>query len=251
VILMHQYHLDRVLAIETSAEACSVALAIGATVRERHQHAPLKHAELLLASIRALLDEADLGLGALDAIVFGRGPGGFTSLRIGIGAVQGLAWGAGLPVVPVSSLAAVAQQVEGAGAAEILVAMDARMDEVFSALFAAGEDGGLLSGEERVGAPEALSVERPGETIGCGNGFDFHQKIRVGKASNDEIGCRGGVPLKPLIAQGPIYRQGLRAGLGYEHGQLNNIALGHPSGFQYLVNIGEDLLHLRLEALPD
>lgn len=170
--------MKKLLAIETSAEACSVALAIGATMRERHQHAPLQHAELLLASIRTLLDEADLGLGALDAIVFGRGPGGFTSLRIGIGAVQGLAWGAGLPVVPVSSLAAVAQQAEGAGAAKVLVAMDARMDEVFSALFAVGEDGVLLSGEERVGAPEALTVERPEETVGCGNGFERYPALR-------------------------------------------------------------------------
>ena len=87
------------LAIETSSEACSVALCIGGELLERHEHAPLRHAELLLPAIRGLLSEADLPLSRLDAIAFGRGPGSFTSLRIGIGVVQGLAWAVDLPVV--------------------------------------------------------------------------------------------------------------------------------------------------------
>src|SRR6056297_2535669 len=86
---------DRLLAIETSSEACSVAVRRGGETLERFEHAPMKHAERLLPAVRALLAEAEIGLGELDAIAFGRGPGRFTSLRIGIGVVQGLAWGAG------------------------------------------------------------------------------------------------------------------------------------------------------------
>lgn len=175
--------VSRLLAVETSSEACSVALALGGAVAERHVHAPLRHAELLLPSVQALLDEADAALGMLDAIVFGRGPGSFTSLRIGIGAVQGLAWGAGLPVVPISSLAAVAQQAVDRGADQVVVAMDARMGEVFSASFRAGPGGPEVLGDERVGPPGGVAVARPERTVGCGNGFQRYPELqRLGRS---------------------------------------------------------------------
>ena len=167
--------MKRMLAIETSAEACSAALAVDGDVRERFEHAPLRHAELILPMISGLLAEAGLRAGDLDAIAFGRGPGSFTSLRIGIGVVQGLAWGADRPVVPVSSLAAVAQGVVDArtvpATARILVAMDARMGEVFHAAFRLDDDGRVVSdGNEGVSAPESLSP--PGEWLAAGNGFE-------------------------------------------------------------------------------
>ena len=164
------------LAIETSSEACSVALSVGGELLERHEHAPLRHAELLLPAIRGLLSEANLPLSRLDAIAFGRGPGSFTSLRIGIGVVQGLAWAADLPVVPQSSLAAVAQSAaEKAGGAgeHVVVAVDARMQEVFSATFRVGSRGLVESaGEEQVGPPEAVVNPGAGPFIAAGNGFD-------------------------------------------------------------------------------
>lgn len=166
---------SRLLAIETSSEACSVALSVDGAVREIHEHAAMRHAELLLPAISGLLLEADLPLAAIDGIAFGRGPGSFTSLRIGIGVVQGLAWAADLPVIPCSSLAAVAQEALD-GAADpprrISVAVDARMQEVYSAEFSVGPAGIVrLSGEERVCAPSAVVAPVP-PFIAAGNGFE-------------------------------------------------------------------------------
>ena len=177
------------LAIETSSEACSVAVSAGGELLERHEHAPLRHAELLLPAVRDLLSEADLPLSRLDAIAFGRGPGSFTSLRIGIGVVQGLAWAADLPVVPQSSLAAVAQSAaeKAGGAAEhVVVAVDARMQEVFSAAFRVGSRGLVESaGEERVGPPGRVVSAPADNWIAAGNGFErFPELEPIGRAAD-------------------------------------------------------------------
>ena len=182
--------MNRLLAIETSSEACSVALGLNGETLQRHTQAPLRHAELLLPAVHSLLDEADIELGSLDAIVFGRGPGSFASLRIGIGVVQGLAWGAGLPVVPVSSLAAVAQQVTVPGPDSyvryVLVAMDARMAEVFHCSYELTEAGFLSPhSPESVSAPESVAVTSPQLTVGTGNGFGRYAELsRLGTTLN-------------------------------------------------------------------
>ncbi|UCE90616.1 MAG: tRNA (adenosine(37)-N6)-threonylcarbamoyltransferase complex dimerization subunit type 1 TsaB, partial [Pseudomonadota bacterium] len=126
----------KLLAIETATEACSVALAVDGDVRDRFEIAPRGHAGLVLPMAKALLAEAGLGLRELDALVFGRGPGAFTGLRIAAGVVQGLAYGAELPVVPVSSLATLAQGVSAqTGASDVLAVFDARMGEVYWGAF--------------------------------------------------------------------------------------------------------------------
>ena len=174
--------MNKLLAIETSAEACSVALHTNGETLEFFELAPRRHAELLLPAVQSLLNDAGVTLPSLDAVAFGRGPGSFTSLRIGIGVVQGLAWGAGLPVIPVSSLAAVAQQaaaVAASGAATICVAMDARMQEVFTANFRRGDDGIVVaSGEERVCSPGVVSALEDGPFIAAGNGFERYGELR-------------------------------------------------------------------------
>ena len=168
----------RLLAVETSSEACSLALLWDGEIFSRHQQAQLQHAEFLLPWVRELLAEADAQLQDLDAIAFGRGPGSFTSLRIGLGAVQGLAWGVELPVIPLSSLAAVAVQVHTKPGQTILVAMDARMGEVFHGLFRRNDAGELEAiSAEAVGAPESLQVPDPANTVLAGSAFGRFEQL--------------------------------------------------------------------------
>ena len=126
----------RLLAIETATEACSVALADGDAVHELFEIAPRRHAELVLQMAERLLADAQLSLQALDGLAFGRGPGAFTGVRIAVGVVQGMAFGSGLPVAPVSTLAALAHGARRIdGATKVATAVDARMNEVYWGLY--------------------------------------------------------------------------------------------------------------------
>ena len=174
--------MNKLLSIETSAETCSVALSIFGHTREKFEHAPRRHAELILPMVRSLLGDAELAVGQLDGIAFGRGPGSFTSLRIGIGVVQGLAWGADLPVVPVSSLAAVAQAALDRdlppGVGRICVAMDARMQEVYTANFEVDADGLVVpAGDEQVCHPADVRPEGATGVCAAGNGFEEYPEL--------------------------------------------------------------------------
>ncbi len=168
----------QLLAIETATETVSVALSIDGEVVERYEHAPRQHAELLLPWIEQLLAEAEIGFNALDAIAFSRGPGSFTSLRIGIGVVQGLAWASDVPVIPVSSLAATAQTAFEDGVSSALVAIDARMNEVFTGMFTANSNGIMMPvGEERVCAPQDVQAPQITDTYGVGIGFGRYEAL--------------------------------------------------------------------------
>jgi tRNA threonylcarbamoyladenosine biosynthesis protein TsaB len=168
------------LALDTSTECCSAALLRGdGTLLLREQLTARSHAELILPMIDALLAEAGLELSALDGLAFGRGPGGFTGVRVAAGVAQGLAYGARLRVVPVSSLAAVAWRV-GAGEG-VLVCNDARMGEVYWTAVrfdATDPDTPLALAEERVGPPDA--VQPPAGLRHCaGNGLEPHPALRA------------------------------------------------------------------------
>ena len=142
----------KILALDTATEACSVSLCIGDRSIDRYVELERGHAEQLLPMVDSVLAEGGIALGALDAIAFGRGPGGFTGVRLAASVAQGLAFGARLGVVPISDLAAVAQRVVqlDPSVRRVLVANDARMKEVYWAEFEV--DGTLTPGAEHVSA---------------------------------------------------------------------------------------------------
>jgi len=167
------------LGIETATDLCSVALMAGGRIVERETDEPRSHADRVLTMVRDCIEETGLQLSDLDVLVFGRGPGSFTGIRIATGVIQGLALGAGLPVVPVSSLAGHAAAARRRlGASQVAVAVDARMGECYWGCFevsAAGE--ARLLGEERIAAPDEIEAP-PGEGwVGIGSGWAAYPEL--------------------------------------------------------------------------
>lgn len=146
-----------ILALETATECCSVALMLDDQVISRSEIAPRRHAELLLPMCDEVLAEAGIGRGAIDAIAVGRGPGAFTGVRLAVSSAQGLALGLDVPVIPVSSLAALAADVPSVDAEMIVALIDARMGEVYAGTYRRGPSGGPeLVGQETVASPTSL-----------------------------------------------------------------------------------------------
>ena len=157
----------KLLAFETATEACSVALWIDGDVRERFEIAPRRHAELALPWAEQLLAEAGIARSQLDAIAVGRGPGAFTGVRLAIAIAQGIALALDKPVVPVSTLAALASQTQGE---RILAAIDARMGEIYLGSFErSGAELTALSKECVVKPDAAIVID--GGWHGVGTGF--------------------------------------------------------------------------------
>ena len=153
----------KLLALDTAATACTVALLTDEGLLEAGIEAERVQAESLLPMVEKLLAEAGLDLRGLDAIAFGRGPGAFTGLRVAASVAQGLAYGAGLPVVPISNLDALVSAAHARhGAGSILACLDARMQEVYWAAYSV--EGDAL---ERL---TAESLSPPGEVVPPGGG---------------------------------------------------------------------------------
>jgi tRNA threonylcarbamoyladenosine biosynthesis protein TsaB len=175
----------RLLALDTATEGCSVALVLDDQVLVRDAAPGTKAAEVILAMIDAVLTEGGATLASLEAIAFGRGPGAFTGVRLAASVTQGLAFGAGLPVVPVSDLAALAQRAldEEPRATRVLAVGDARMNEVYWGCFerdAAGLASGV--GEEHVGGAEKVVLPgawlaHGGAVLGAGRGLAVHPAL--------------------------------------------------------------------------
>jgi tRNA threonylcarbamoyladenosine biosynthesis protein TsaB len=142
----------KLLAIDTSSDACSVALQVGENISEKHVVEPRAHTRILVPMIDELLRGAGIELAELDALVLGNGPGSFIGMRIGASVAQGICYGAGLKIIPVSSLAAIAAEaIEAHGVDQVLVAQDARMHEVYLGRYQSDADGlPLASGDEEI-----------------------------------------------------------------------------------------------------
>jgi tRNA threonylcarbamoyladenosine biosynthesis protein TsaB len=179
----------KLLALDTATEACSAALWIDGAVASREELLGRGHAERILPMIDELLAEAALSLASLDAIAFGRGPGAFTGVRIAVSVAQGLAYGAGVPTVPISDLAALGARAldralaeQGApGAAEALVALDARMGEVYHGRVRPDAQLGVVLLDEGLAAPGAAFATplEPGlRRVAAGHGFSAYPALR-------------------------------------------------------------------------
>jgi len=180
--------MTTLLALDTATEACSVALLHDGKVLSHYEVIPRLHAQKLLPMIRDMLAEAGIGLSAVDAIAFGRGPGAFTGVRIAIGVVQGLAFGLDRPVLPVSNLALLAQRaLREQGARHVAAAIDARMDEVYWGCYHAQDGEMRLLGAEAVLPPEAVALpaDSPGPWFGAGTGWGYAERMAVQPAALD------------------------------------------------------------------
>ena len=164
--------MPNLLAIETSEEACSAALCSNGDCIELLESEPRRHSELILPMIDRLLAEAGIKRSALDAVAFGRGPGSFTGVRIATAVAQGIGYGLDRPVVPVSTLQALAQGAfRQVGARAVLTALDARMDEIYWCAFTLQGDLMQPAGEELVVAPSEVPKPEGEEWTAAGSGW--------------------------------------------------------------------------------
>jgi len=144
----------KILGIDTSTDACSVALLINGSITEQYEVAPKAHARLLLSMIDAVLKRAECTLVDLDALAFGRGPGSFTGVRIASSVVQALSFGINKPIIPVSALRAIAQSVfQEREITQSFAYLDARMQEIYWGLFELGKHNIM-----QAVSPEAVQV---------------------------------------------------------------------------------------------
>ena len=180
----------RLLAFETATRRISVALWLDGELHDHSADLPNSGSEILLPWANELLATAGISLKQLDGIAFGAGPGGFTGLRLACGVTQGLAWGLGIPVVPVSTLAALAlaaveANTEVSEESLVWAVLDARMNEVYSATYCVvgGVTGGAVKEVSApvCAAPAAIAV-LPAPTldgrIGIGDGFAAYPELQ-------------------------------------------------------------------------
>jgi tRNA threonylcarbamoyladenosine biosynthesis protein TsaB len=161
----------KILALDTSTEYLSLALSLDGKILTRDIHAGQTHSQLILPLLHELLGEAKVSINDLDGIAFGAGPGSFTGLRIGCGVAQGLAFGADLPVVGISTLMALAQ---ANGSEKVMACMDARMGEIYHAAYVRNNDGWDEVSAAGLSKPEAMPTLAGDGWTGVGNGWQSY-----------------------------------------------------------------------------
>ena len=182
----------KLLAIDAATEACSVALSFNGEIYEEHFVAPRGHAQHLLSMVDRLLSAADISLSQLDAIAFDRGPGSFTGIRVGTSVTQGLAFGADLPVIPVSSLLILAQGVyRELGETQVLSVIDARMDEVYWACHRLNNGVMELLEKEYLSQPDEVTSDLEGKWYGAGTGWAQYGDILSARLPKSCAGIDG------------------------------------------------------------
>jgi len=170
-----------ILAIETATDACSVAVCIDGQIRECHEIAPRQHSQLLFVMLRELLAGGNLREQGIGAIAYGCGPGSFTGLRIAASAVQGLAYSCSLPAIAVSTLAVLAQGALRQGQVSLddtlFCTLDARINEVYSAVYAFEDSLAVMREGPWACAPADLKAAGSAELVAVGSGCHFLDKF--------------------------------------------------------------------------
>jgi len=213
--------MSKILALDTATDACSVALNINGVITEEFTVVAREHTQRLLPMVHSVLSQQNCSLQDLDAIAFTRGPGSFTGVRICLGIVQGLAFGANLPVIPISTLAVMAEGVRRlesqAQNRRLLLALDARMGEVYWCAF----DAQGRAGEECVISPEALLERRElwaesSSALAIGPGWHYE--------------AMNGIEREALILEchPRAYDLASLASLAYERGEMVSAELAQP-----------------------
>ena len=173
--------MSLILALDTSTEACSCALIKDGGIREDFALIPRQHTQRILPMIRQMMQDAGVAFSDLDAIAFGKGPGSFTGLRIAAGVTQGIAMAAQLPVIGVSTLEAMALEAgEQAESGCILACLDARIDEIYWALYSLVDGLPQVLMAESLGKPEALPTPQEGgldRLLAVGNGLNYRERF--------------------------------------------------------------------------
>ncbi|GIU54083.1 MULTISPECIES: tRNA (adenosine(37)-N6)-threonylcarbamoyltransferase complex dimerization subunit type 1 TsaB [Shewanella] len=169
-----------ILALDTCTESCSAALLHQQGLHTRSANAPREHSQRLLPMVDEVLKEAEIKIANVNLIAYGRGPGSFTGIRICTSMTQGLALGHDIPVIGISTLAAMAQMaIDSAQAKQVFVAIDARMNEIYWAQFVDIDGIATLVGDEHVTNPDKvlISLDTKQEIILCGTGFDAYPDL--------------------------------------------------------------------------
>ena len=171
--------MPKILAIDTSTDACSAALLLDHKVNDRFMVAPKEHTSFILSMVNDLLSESEIGFDQLDAIAFGCGPGSFTGVRLAASIVQGFAYASNLPVVRISTLRALAQEVFiEFKASKVLVAQDARMQEVYWGEYHVDNSGIMQAIKpDSLINPHKIGVVSGDDFVGVGNGFEVYSDI--------------------------------------------------------------------------
>lgn len=178
----------KLLAIDTSTEACSAALWLDGELRERFELTGREHTQKLMPQVEVLLAECGVGFKQLDGIVCGHGPGSFAGVRIGVGYVKGLGLALDLPVLGVSSLAMLALRAARENmVTQVLSAIDARMNEVYFGAFEV-IDGKLRElAPEIVVPPAAIPAMSPGQWLATGTGWGAHLDALTAASAVDMV----------------------------------------------------------------
>lgn len=209
----------KLLAIETSSLACSVALALDGEIIERHEEQEREHTRLLVPMIRETMEQAGITTAELDAIVLGNGPGSFIGMRIAASVAQGLAHGAGIRIVPVSSLAAVAVEVFArTDAADVVVAQDAHMGEVYLGAWRRGtrQLPEVLFEERLHGQTAIVELDETHADTRFAAGFGWQRYPHLLVENEDRIGQRSDVLYPRARYLVPLAMEALAAGLAVD-----------------------------------